>query len=573
MAGSVLVNVFTEILNQSISASWLILAVIVIRAFMKKTPKSLRYVLWGFVAVRLLCPVFLESTWSLVPNIEVRSKQNNENESFDSVAVGDAENLDESKNEASGMSENQQDNLQNMEAEEPNKDIGDERVEVLPDEVVDITDLNTNRFSMQAIFPIAAGIWMLGMVVIGFRSVISVIRLKNKVAASLQIGENIWMCDEIQSPFVLGVISPRIYVPSFITEEQLPFILAHENEHLKYRDHWWKPVGFAILTFYWFNPLVWAAYILLCRDMELACDERVIRQMNEEEKKQYSKSLLICNNPRHMIFACPVAFGEIGVKERVKNILDYKKPSTWIVAMGVIVCIIIAVCFMTNPKTITLDLDVEAIAKIELRSGMTGKIIEITDENEIFRITAKINKLEFQKKGSAVGHGGWSYWLIWYDAQGNEIESFTTVGDNRIAREDYFYQCVNGTLDKDYYKELLQEFANAENSTENESVQETVEVDGTKPFGVSGTSLTKEEVDWFATVFFNSDDNHMPNMFLSGEYDCYLPEYGAYYNVAGDTEYRRLDILAGWRCADGTIFLPLPNSWLIVYAQLVSKMY
>ena len=465
MTGTFVESMFTGVLNQSILASWLILAVVLIRVCMKKTPKSLRYVLWALVAVRLLCPVSIESTWSLVPSIEVSVPLSDEDRYLDSVIVEGAETL--------GIIQNQQNMLQNVE----------ENVEVLADEVVDITEPNTlpKIFSLQGIFPITTGVWIVGMVVFVFSSVINVSRLKKKVGASLQIGKNVWMCDEIQTPFILGVVSPHIYVPSFITHEQLPFILAHENEHLKYRDHWWKPFGFAILTIHWFNPLVWIAYILLCRDMELACDERVIQCMDEEEKKQYSKSLLLCNNPRNWISACPVAFGEVGVKERVKSILNYKKSSTWMVGIGVCVCIIIAVCFMTNPKRITLDLDVDKVAKIELRSGSSGKDIEITDEDLILRITNQINKLEFQKKGSTAGNGGWSYWLIWYDAEGNEMESFTTVGDNRIAKDDYFYQCVNGTLDNEYYKELLQEKVDdlsvitAEKITEMEAAERTTD--------------------------------------------------------------------------------------------------
>ena len=348
MAASLMENVFIGILNQSISASWLILAVIVIRVCMKKTPKSLRYVLWALVAVRLLCPISIESVWSLVPEIEMFTKEDTVDGYFDSIVLKDNENLDVSVQQELFNQIDEYD----QHIEVPNQNQPDRVVEILPEETVDITDRSTNKgsLSIQEILPIASWIWGIGMVGICFSSAVSAIRLKRKVGASLQIEKQVWMCDDIQSPFILGMISPRIYVPSFVTEEQLSCILAHENEHLKYRDHWWKPFGFMILTLHWFNPLVWVSYILLCRDIELACDERVIQHMNEEEKKLYSKSLLLCNNPRHLISACPVAFGEIGVKARIKSILDYKKPSTWVVGIGVFVCIFIAVCFMTNPK-------------------------------------------------------------------------------------------------------------------------------------------------------------------------------------------------------------------------------
>ena len=206
-------DLFANILNQSISASWLILAVILVRVCMKRTPKSLRYVLWALVAVRLLCPVFIESSWSLVPDIEIFSKESADTY-FNSAAVEDLEDLDAS----------------------------DKIVEILPEDVVDITDRYANKgdFSMEEVFPLVPWIWLIGMVVIFLCSAISVLRLRNKVRASLQMEANVWVCDEIQSPFIFGVIAPRIYVPSYVTKEQLPFILAHENEHLKYRDHLWK---------------------------------------------------------------------------------------------------------------------------------------------------------------------------------------------------------------------------------------------------------------------------------------------------------------------------------------------
>ena len=348
MTASWMEYVFTNILNQSISASWLILAVVTIRKCMKKTPKSLRYVLWALVAVRLLCPILIESSWSFVPEIEISTKEDTADGYFDSIVLEDNENL--VKYVGQEVSGELNEYAQYIEVENQNET--DKIAEILSEEMVNMTDRYTSEgsLSVQAFLTIGSWIWMIGIVGISLRSAVSIFRLKKKVGASLQLGEQIWICDDIQSPFILGVIFPRIYIPSFITEEQISCILAHENEHLKYHDHWWKPIGFVILTLHWFNPLVWIAYTLFCCDMELACDERVIQHMNEEEKKQYSKSLLLCNNPRHLISVCPVAFGEIGVKERIKNILDYKKPSIWMVGIGVVVCIILAVCFMTNPK-------------------------------------------------------------------------------------------------------------------------------------------------------------------------------------------------------------------------------
>ncbi|MBR2045412.1 MAG: M56 family metallopeptidase, partial [Agathobacter sp.] len=379
---------FSFMINQSLLASWLILAVIVIRTCTNKMPKSLRYVLWVFVAVRLLSPISIESNWSLVPEIQLETKESTPDLHFDSVVVEDVE-----KTDLSGQQELYElQEIEEQEIEIPNQNVlnqdkSDIVVNAIKEKETSYTSGNTNDgiLSMEDVISVGSWIWIIGIFTIGFSSLISVLCLKKKVDVSIQLNENLWVCDEIQSPFIYGLVSPRIYVPSFTTEEQLPSILAHENEHLKYHDHWWKPLGFAILTVHWFNPLIWIAYILFCRDMELACDERVIQHMNEEEKKQYSKSLLMCNNPRYIISACPLAFGEIGVKERIKSILNYRKPSSKIIGIGVFICIILAVCFMTNQKTITLNLDVEKIEKIELRSGMTGNSIEITEKEEILR--------------------------------------------------------------------------------------------------------------------------------------------------------------------------------------------
>ena len=178
---------------------------------------------------------------------------------------------------------------------------------------------------------------------------ISYLMLRRKVRASMHLQENVWICDQIDSPFILGLIRPRIYLHSDIEGEQIAYIVAHEKEHQKYCDYLWKPLGFIILAIHWFNPLVWISYVYMCRDMELACDERVIRGMDVDEKKKYSNVLLACSAKRRVISACP-AFGEVGIKQRIKSVVNYKKPAFWIVCVAVIVCLVVGVCFLTNPK-------------------------------------------------------------------------------------------------------------------------------------------------------------------------------------------------------------------------------
>ncbi len=535
MAVSFLENVFIGILNQSILGSWLILAVIIVRVCMKRTPKSLRYVLWALVAVRLLCPISIESAWSLVPEIEISTKVSTADKYLDSIAVKDVEDIDASVQQE--LLEQQQEYVQDFEV--LNQNVPDRIVEILPEETVDITDRSTSKGSLspQAILLMGSWIWIIGIFSIGLYAVINILRLKNKVSASLQIEDNIWICDEIQSPFILGVISPRIYMPSFVTKEEIPFILAHETEHLKYRDHWWKPLGFVLLALHWFNPLVWAAYILLCRDMELACDERVIWHMNEEEKKQYSKSLLLCNNPRYLISSCPVAFGEIGVKARIKSILDYKKPSTWVVGIGVLVCIIVAVCFMTNPKNTEREgmVDTESTEDTtESENSMLNRPVISGDENLKKYVEIQIGEILTETE------------IEWF-----ETEFFNTE-DNRMP--NMFLASIYDTPENINLNNLFYSGADGIGGgeiTEEEKEQLQQYYPEMGLLDVSRT--TTDEMNAILQKYMNLSLEDTNKLYL--EYLHYLPEYDAYYKVAGDTEYSQYMVLAGWRNVDGTITL------------------
>ena len=161
--------------------------------------------------------------------------------------------------------------------------------------------------------------------------------------------DNIFQSEAVDSPFVLGVVRPRIYIPFRIEGRNLVHVVMHEQVHILRRDHWWKPLGFVLLSVYWFHPLMWLAYILLCRDIELACDERAIKGLDDGQRADYSQALLDCSVSRRSIAACPLAFGETGVKTRVKSVLGYRKPGFWILALAVVACIVVAVCFLTDP--------------------------------------------------------------------------------------------------------------------------------------------------------------------------------------------------------------------------------
>lgn len=311
--------IFLKILNMSIAAGWLILAAAALRLLMKKAPRWLHCLLWLMVAVRLACPVSFESVWSLIPSGETVSPE---------IAYSPAPSIN------SGVPA-----------------INSAVNPLLQESFTPDPAASVNPLQIWAL--IAAVVWITGMEAMFAYALVSFWRLRRKVRAAVPAGSGVWICDEVETPFILGIVSPRIYLPSYINEgneAETAHVLAHERAHLKRRDHWWKPFGFILLSVYWFHPLVWLAYILFCRDIELACDERVVKDYSLEEKKAYSGALLSCSVSRKMVTACPLAFGETGVKERVKTVLNYKKPGFWAVAAAAFVCVIVAVCFLTNPK-------------------------------------------------------------------------------------------------------------------------------------------------------------------------------------------------------------------------------
>ena len=312
--------VFLKLLNLSISASWLVLAVLVLRLISKRSPKWVNVLLWGIVALRLVLPFSIESALSLIPSAETVSPA--------------AVQFDPAPTITSGVSVI--DNAVNPSLSE--------HFSAVPTASVNPLYVWTE---------IAGWVWLIGLGAMLLYALVSYLRLRRRVSVSLPVQDHIYLCDAISSPFILGVVKPRIYLPSGLDEVQRQNVLSHERAHLARRDHWWKPLGFALLAVYWFNPVLWLAYTLLCRDIELACDERVIRTMDESAVKTYSTVLLACSMPRKAVITCPLAFGEVGVKERVRNALRYKKPAFWVVAASVTVCVVVAVCFLTDPPTDT----------------------------------------------------------------------------------------------------------------------------------------------------------------------------------------------------------------------------
>ena len=234
---------------------------------------------------------------------------------------------------------------------------------------------------LQIWIPVLAGIWLFGIAALFLYSAVSYWRLRRKVCEAVILRGNIYQSEKVCSPFVLGIIRPKIYLPYHMDSREMDHVIAHEQTHIRRKDHWWKPLGFLLLTTHWFNLLMWLSYILLCRDIELACDEKVIRKMSNEQRADYTQALVACSVDRRLITACPLAFGEIGVKERVKSVMNYKKPAFWIVLASVIVCAVIAVCFLTNPIGFQFDVSANTIVSanhFDMRNADDPVAIEMT---------------------------------------------------------------------------------------------------------------------------------------------------------------------------------------------------
>ena len=294
---------FSQLLRQSLAAGWVILALLLLRPFLKKVPKFISCFLWALAAVRLAVPITVKSPVSLVPE-----------------RIAD-----------------------------PVRTLPVTPVQVIPitpEAVAPAAQSAAQSLSWEALLP---WLWLAGAVAMAVYTLYSYIRLMNRVQVSIRMGDRLYICDNIVSPFILGIFRPRIYLPSEMDQAQANLVLAHERSHLRRGDHLWKPLGYGLLCLHWFNPLCWAAYLLFCRDMEQACDESVVKDMSAQDKKAYSAALVRCSVPRSAISACPLAFGEVGVKQRIQGILNYRKPRFWMLVICALLCGVLAVGFLTNP--------------------------------------------------------------------------------------------------------------------------------------------------------------------------------------------------------------------------------
>lgn len=308
-------DLFLKLFNMSITASWLVLVVVLLRYILQKASKWMNCVLWGMVAFRLTCPFSFKSVFSLIPSKETVNSSVYISRPYIQSGITLLDNI-------------------------ANDYLGSHYFEGITVPVKGNVSNPINILGM---------LWMIGMAVLLLFAFISYFRFKNKVRASVCLYDNIYACDEVKSPFILGVFKPVIYVPSGISSKTMEYIVTHEKAHIKRYDHIWKMMGYLLLVVYWFNPLIWLAYILFCRDIEFACDEKVIKDFDKESKAAYSQALLDCSFPHKMIITCPLAFGDVGVKERVKRVLYYRKPVFGVIIIAIIACVVTAVCFLTNP--------------------------------------------------------------------------------------------------------------------------------------------------------------------------------------------------------------------------------
>ena len=343
-------ELFLKIINMSISASWLVLAVLILRFVLKKAPKWINVLLWGIVAIRLICPFSFESPLSLIPSAETIP-----------LNIG----MDSTPTINSGISA-----------------INNAVNPIISQSNTPMAGASINP--LQITIGIYEYIWIFGMIALALYTAISYWRLCRKVDTAVRYKDNIFQSENVSFPFVLGIIKPRIYLPFKMNGQYLEHVVAHEQAHICRKDHWWKPLGFLLLMIHWFNPLMWLAYVLLCRDIELACDEKVIKELGNEQRGDYTQALVACSINRRMIAACPLAFGEVSVKERVKSVMNYKKPAFWVIIISVIVCVGVAVCFLTNPKQDSYTL------RIVVPAGSQEKFVYTDEEVSTIRNSIKI---------------------------------------------------------------------------------------------------------------------------------------------------------------------------------------
>ena len=409
-------NVFLHLLNNGINAGWLVLAVLLLRFFLKKAPKWINVALWGLVALRLVLPFSIESVFSLIPSAQT----------VPPTIIYD---------------------------KAPEIESGIPAVNEVLNPIITETfapDPTASANPLQIWETVASAVWLVGMILMVGYMLFGYFRLRLRLRTATKYQENIYESEQASSPFILGIFRPRIYLPYNLDEQTRAHMIAHEQAHLKRRDHLLKPLAFLLLAVYWFQPLLWLAYILICRDIEYACDEKVIKNESEETRRAYSMALLSCSVHRRALTACPLAFGEVGVKQRIKNVMNYKKPAFWFILCAIAVILVIAVCFLTDPvsnepfSTDDLPMYFEAV---ELRLNVYGG-----DPSDMpyYYIDKNMNLYEMDPNLRSFSGAEWKFVGTLQKAESSEegVETWKTLGVkiHGQQRKYEFYFHKNGEV-------------------------------------------------------------------------------------------------------------------------------
>lgn len=478
-------KIFTVICERGISAGYVILAVIVLRLLFRKSPRWVMGILWALVAIRLICPIVVESPLSVVPKESL----------FDVVRQGDTD-----KETSNLKSEPQINNLadQNQTADKQVEEIKEYAAK--QDETKNFWTDNRKTSDKKLL----STIWLLGMLVLTGYGIVGSFRVEYQLRFAVPVEQQIWECDTIHTSFLWGLFHPRIYLPSGMNEETKRYVIRHERTHQKRGDHWWKVIGYVLLVIYWFQPLMWIAYWIFARDIEYACDEHVIGNLSFAERKEYAQALLLCGSGRSRRLAGPLAFGGLGVKPRIKNVLSYQKPGRGKIAISLLVCVAVSVCFLTNPKDVNgMDAEKHPVnmeAGRQLDHVLSDKMHMVFDgktvQNQRLQVlltrngkdlTAHVQSADgtIQKKlQGAIGEN--TGWFMVKSEDGSLLEGYASKGE-------YSYISVQGIIDGEKI-EANDLFESTGTIFETKEEEEDYYV-GMGEYG--GVDVTKETMDAF----------------------------------------------------------------------------
>lgn len=369
-----------KILNMSLTASVAIVFVLLLRLLLKKAPKVISYALWGVVLIRLLCPVSIESGLSLFGLFETPTVDMTEHSSAVEYIPS---------------------NIVHTEYPEvvlPVPGIGEAITEGLPqgEEQLRADPLEGPIF-------IATYVWWGGILIMAVYGIVTWLQLRRRLVTASPLRDNIYLADEIESPFVMGLIRPKIYLPSAMEEREQSYIILHEQHHIRRLDHIVKALAFAALCIHWFNPLVWVAFILSGKDMEMSCDEAVVRKLGTQIRADYTASLLSLATGKRIIAGMPLAFGEGNTKGRIKNLANWKKPAFWVVLLAVVACIALAVCLLTNPVGYRVDFtgnEIVSASCFDFRSGNDETLSNELNQAQIDELMSRLKDVKNTKKSN-----------------------------------------------------------------------------------------------------------------------------------------------------------------------------